>query len=89
MKQDRPDLPDGKNGVQHLSVLAASAPIAGRVGMHTAVLVAAVVLVVLFFASFMIGQYPISPSGVLDILGSKLFGYESAEPAMVVSRMLV
>ena len=82
MKQDRPDLSDGKNGVQRPSVPAASAPTVGRVGMHTAVLVAAVVLVVLFFASFMIGQYPISPSGVLDILGSKLFGYESAEPAM-------
>lgn len=51
-------------------------------GIHMAVVVAGAVLVVLFFASFMIGQYPISPGGVLDILGSKIFGYECSEPSM-------
>ena len=53
-----------------------------RVKLHIAVPVAGVVLVVLFFASFLIGQYPISPFGVLDIIGSKIFGYESGEAAM-------
>ena len=27
------------------------------------------VMVALFFASFMIGQYPIDPAGVVDIIG--------------------
>ena len=53
-----------------------------RVKLHVAVPVAAAVLVGLFFASFLIGQYPISPLGVLDIVGSKVFGYESGEAAM-------
>ena len=53
-----------------------------RVKLHVAVPVAAAVLVALFFASFLIGQYPISPLGVLDIVGSKVFGYESGEAAM-------
>lgn len=53
-----------------------------RMRLHVAIPVAAVVLVVLFFASFMIGQYPIEPAGVLNIIGSRLFGFECSEPAM-------
>lgn len=53
-----------------------------RVRMHVAVPVAAAVLVALFFASFMIGQYPIEPAGVLNIIGSRLFGFECSEPSM-------
>lgn len=50
MEQDRSDVPAEKNDVQHPSILAARTSTAGRVGMHTAVVIAAVVLVVLFFA---------------------------------------
>lgn len=46
-------------------------------------LVAAFVLLVcLFFLSFLLGQYPIAPSGVLDIIGSRIFGYQSTQPEM-------
>lgn len=43
---------------------------------------AAVLLVALFFVSFMIGQYPIEPVGVLDIIGSRIFGYECSQDSM-------
>ena len=54
----------------------------GRVRLHVAVPIAAVLLVVLFFASFMVGQYPITPGGVLDIIGSRIFGFACSEPDM-------
>lgn len=41
-----------------------------------------VVAVALFFASFMIGQYPIGPTGVLDIVGSGVFGYDCSQSDM-------
>lgn len=47
-----------------------------------AILSAAVVLVVLFFASFMIGQFPIDPAGVMGTIGAKLLGLPCAEPEM-------
>ena len=40
------------------------------------------VMVALFFASFMIGQYPIDPAGVVDIIGSRLFGFPGSESDM-------
>ena len=40
------------------------------------------VMVALFFASFMIGQYPIDPAGVVDIIGSRLFGFPCSESDM-------
>lgn len=54
----------------------------GNRRLHIAVPLAAVILVALFFASFMIGQYPIEPAGVLDIVGSRIFGYECSQPSM-------
>lgn len=53
-----------------------------RMRLHVAVPVATAVLVALFFASFMIGQYPIDPGGVLNVIGAKLLGFECSEPAM-------
>lgn len=47
-----------------------------------AVIGALVVMVVLFFASFMIGQYPIDPLGVINIIGAKLFGLPCSESDM-------
>lgn len=40
------------------------------------IFIAALFVVILFFFSFMLGQYPINPAGVVDIIGSKIFGYE-------------
>lgn len=47
-----------------------------------AILITAIVLVVLFFASFMIGQFPIDPAGVASTIGAKLFGLPCNEPEM-------
>ena len=47
-----------------------------------AVTIAAIVVVVLFFASFMIGQYQINPFGVLNIIGSQIFGFPCSESDM-------
>ena len=55
--------------------------------LHVAIAVAAVALVALFFASFMIGQYPITPGGVLNIIGSRVFGFECTEPSMAQTIM--
>ena len=41
-----------------------------------------VVMVVLFFGSFMLGQYPIDPIGVVNIIGSKIFGFDCTESDM-------
>ena len=50
-----------------------------------ALIVALAVMVVLFFLSFMLGQYPIEPMQVMHVIGSKLFGFECSEPEMVQS----
>lgn len=52
----------------------------GRVAVP--VIVALAVMIALFFGSFMLGQYPIPPSGVVDIIGSRMFGYECSQPDM-------
>ncbi len=43
---------------------------------------AALFVVILFFFSFMLGQYPINPAGVVDIIGLKIFGYECSQSSM-------
>ena len=40
------------------------------------------VMVALIFASFMIGLYPIDPAGVVEIIGSRLFGFPCSESDM-------
>ncbi|MDO5044631.1 MAG: iron ABC transporter permease [Coriobacteriia bacterium] len=50
-----------------------------------AIFIAALIVVFLFFGSFLIGQYPIDPSGVVDIIGSGIFGYESNQSSMAQS----
>lgn len=35
---------------------------------------AVIVMIILFFLSFMLGQYPIEPNDVIGVIGSKLFG---------------
>ena len=52
----------------------------GRIALP--LIVALIVMCALFFGSFMLGQYPISPSGVIDIIGARLFGYECSQPDM-------
>lgn len=52
----------------------------GRVAVP--VIVALAVMIALFFGSFMLGQYPIPPSGVVDIIGSRMLGYECSQPDM-------
>ena len=49
---------------------------------NIAMMSAAAIMVVLFFASFMIGQYSINPAGVINIIGSKLLGLQSSESDM-------
>ncbi|MCQ5091560.1 FecCD family ABC transporter permease [Slackia exigua] len=46
------------------------------------IFIAALFVVILFFFSFMLGQYPINPAGVVDIIGSKIFGYECSQSSM-------
>ncbi|WP_283171071.1 FecCD family ABC transporter permease [Curtanaerobium respiraculi] len=45
--------------------------------------IASIIMLVLFFASFMVGQYPIEPSTVVDIIVSKSFGLPCSEGEMV------
>ncbi|MCI2241633.1 FecCD family ABC transporter permease [Adlercreutzia faecimuris] len=52
-----------------------------RQGM-AAIAAAAVVLATLFFVSFMIGQFPVDPTGVVSALGAQLFGLPCEESAM-------
>lgn len=47
-----------------------------------AVVASAVFVVIIFFMSFMIGQYPVDPAGVIDIIASKIFGYECSQSDM-------
>lgn len=47
-----------------------------------AFVLAIAVVVLLFFLSFLIGQYSIQPMGVLNIIGSKIFGFTCAESDM-------
>lgn len=49
----------------------------------TALIVATAVMVVLFFVSFMIGQYPITPLEVIDVIASKFLGFPCAESEMI------
>ena len=44
--------------------------------------IAIIVVTALFFGSFLIGQYPIEPLKVLNIIGSHIFGFECTEPSM-------
>lgn len=47
-----------------------------------AIIVALAVMVGLFFASFMVGQYPIDPVGVVEIIGAQLFGFDCSQSDM-------
>lgn len=51
-------------------------------GVAVPVIVALAVMVALFFGSFMLGQYPIPPAGVVDIIGSRLLGFECSQSDM-------
>ena len=47
-----------------------------------AIVIAVAVMVVLFFGSFMVGQYPIDPVGVVEIIGAQLFGFDCSQSDM-------